>query len=271
MKRLLIPAACIALLITAVPAAATTETASSGPVTATFTYDQSTDGQFSDLNLNIAAGAASVDIPVFASGCSNLCWPGGIGDRPSVHVRDLDGNGTPEVLLDLFTGGAHCCSIAQVYEPNLTGTGATLGYAKNEYAFGNSSYKVTDLDGDGVPEFKSSDDSFAYLLASYAGSGFPLKILRYSDGGFADVTRDYPALVRKNAAYWFKHYRKNIRRKAPYNDGGKGAFAAYIADEYLLGNGRKARAEIKTARKHRWVTAKDVKLLQTQLGASGYL
>jgi hypothetical protein len=271
MKLRITIATCIAALAAAAPAAATTETASSGPLTATFSYDQPADGQYSNLSLRIATGAASIDIPVESPDCGTYCWPGGVGQRPSVHVRDLDGNGTPEVLLDLFTGGAHCCSIAQVYEPDLTHVGATIAYTRFEYGFGNASYKVTDLDGDGTPEFKSADDAFAYLLSSYAESGFPVKILHWTSGGFTDVTRDFPALVRKDAAYWFKHYRKDIRRKAPFDSPGKGAFTAYIADEYLLGDGKRARAEIKTARRHGWVTAKDVKLLNKQLAAAGYL
>jgi hypothetical protein len=271
MKRLVIAATVLAGLVLAAPAAATTETASSGPLSATFSYDQPGDGQYTNLSLRIAAGGASVDVPVESPDCGTYCWPGGVGQRPSVHIRDLDGSGTPEVQLDLFTGGAHCCSIAQVYEPDLTHVGSTIAYTRSEYDFGNASYKVTDLDGDGTPEFKSSDDAFAYLLSSYAESGFPVKILRWTPAGFTDVTRDFPALIRKDAAYWFKHYRKDIRHNSPFDSPGKGAFTAYIADEYLLGHGKRARAEIKTARKHGWVTAKDVKLLNKQLAAAGYL
>src|SRR5262245_46897289 len=34
--------------------------------------------------------------------------------RPSARVRDLDADGEPEVFLDTYTGGAHCCSVTHV-------------------------------------------------------------------------------------------------------------------------------------------------------------
>ena len=35
--------------------------------------------------------------------------------RRSVSVRDLDRDGAPEVVLDLYWGGAHCCWYTQIY------------------------------------------------------------------------------------------------------------------------------------------------------------
>ena len=33
-----------------------------------------------------------------------------------LNVMDLNGDGEPEILLDLFTGGAHCCSYSRIYQ-----------------------------------------------------------------------------------------------------------------------------------------------------------
>ena len=47
-------------------------------------------------------------------------------------VRDLDGDGEPEVVLDLHTGGAHCCTLSRIHRlsddgAGLLGTRARLG------------------------------------------------------------------------------------------------------------------------------------------------
>ena len=42
-------------------------------------------------------------------------WPAGRGDSRSIGLRDLDGDGEPEVLLELFSGGANCCLSTLIY------------------------------------------------------------------------------------------------------------------------------------------------------------
>ena len=94
---------------------------------------------------------------------------------------------------------------------------------------------------------------FAYAFASYAGSAFPPKILRY-EGNTAtgastltDVTRRFPAVVRADAARLRTIIRKAKPRKGFYEY--QGALAAYVADEYLLGHGSVGRAEVRRARR----------------------
>jgi hypothetical protein len=48
--------------------------------------------------------------------CGGECAPGATGARASsVQVIDLDDTGQPNVVVDLYTGGAHCGSVAQVF------------------------------------------------------------------------------------------------------------------------------------------------------------
>ena len=42
-------------------------------------------------------------------------WPGGVVDDSSVDVRDLDGDGEPEVLVKLYSGGANCCLSSLIF------------------------------------------------------------------------------------------------------------------------------------------------------------
>jgi hypothetical protein len=254
-KRRLVSLA-VLLIAFAAPAqaSATTETASSGQVSATFTYAKTADGNFKNLHLSIQrGGVVARDQAVESEDCGAYCWPGSAGlDSSSLTVRDLDGDAEPEVVLALYTGGAHCCVVVQVFALN-SAAGAAPTYAVAEHNFGDAGYELTDIEGDGTPEFQSADYRFAYSLASYAGSGMPVQIWRYRAGALVDVTREYPALIRADSKDHWKTYRKYIRKTSPYNDPGLGALAAWAGNEYLLGHGAKVQRELRSALARRWL------------------
>lgn len=243
-----------ALLLVGAPAAsAASETSTSGPVTATFSYKQGSadDLLYRDLKLKIVRnGVVALDAPILSGDCEYGCWPAGpaLEGRPSVHVRDLDADGEPEVIVDMFTGGAHCCLLTQVFALQ-KGPASDLApsYSRVEHNFLDPGYSFDDLDGDGVPEFVSADGRFAYAISSFAGSGFPVQVWRFGRGGFSDVTREFPALIREESNRQWRVYRSYRRLKPPGNDPALGALAAWAGDEYLLGHGRRVQRELKRA------------------------
>ena len=206
------------------------EEATSGPVQALVYYTKTTDSigfpTFKNLSLTILRGgtiASSGSVPS-AGGVALL--PSGYGVSRSVAVRDLDGNGEPEVLLDLYWGGAHCCYFTDVYRYDGT------EYARTRHAWGDAGYRLSDLNGDGRPEFISGDDNFAYAFSDYGDSAFPIQVWSYDSGQFTDVTRQYPALILRDAA---RHWHSYPRLRRAHRDT-EGALAAWAADEYLLHN-----------------------------------
>jgi hypothetical protein len=230
MRRVLIIALVLATSAVLAPAAlATTQTASAGAVTATFTFT----GKFpnySGLHLRIAqSGSVLYDRPVSSKTCGKFCAPGATGSKTSsVHIIDLDHTGQPNVVLDIYSGGAHCCSIEQVF----TFDPATRTYAKAERNFGDPGDRIEDLGHDGRFEFVTADDAFAYAFTDFAASGLPVQILTFSGGHFHDVTNQYPALIRADAASWLKVFKGMARQR--YADS-VGVIAAWAADEYRLG------------------------------------
>ena len=221
----------VVICLVAAPAAlATTQTASGGNVTATFTF-QGKVPNFHGLQLSIARGGTVVyDQPVVAKFCDTLCWPGPVtGGRPAVQVVDLEHDGEPDVVLNLYSGGAHCCTVLQVFsfDPG------TMTYTKTERTFGDPDVRIVDLGHDGRLELVTADDSFAYAFTDYAGSGLPIEIETFAGGQFTDVTRSYPALVAKDAAFWLKAFKGTARYH--YSDS-VGVIAAWAADEDLLGH-----------------------------------
>ncbi|MGF1512133.1 MAG: hypothetical protein ACFB5Z_00325 [Elainellaceae cyanobacterium] len=143
------------------------------------------------------------------------------------EVRDLDQDDEPEVLIDFYTGGAHCCWFTQVYRYSPD----QEQYLVEEQFWGNGgSASLQDIEGDGQPEFISRDDRFAYQFAAYADSAFPPQIWQYSDGTFTDVTRQYPDQVYDLTFGLWQRYERTLAQGGET----RGVLAAYLAAKHLL-------------------------------------
>src|SRR5690242_19519966 len=147
-----------ALLVVAAPAAAKTktETATSGQVTASlsYSYKQSRYGTYDFTSAHVTivrAGQTLVDQDLGKECRYCTPWPASMASPgvSSVTVSDLDGDGEPEVLVDLYSGGANCCWYTNSYRFDAN---------QNKYIFKllrpglSFPYTLKDLNGDGVPE-----------------------------------------------------------------------------------------------------------------------
>jgi hypothetical protein len=143
------------------------------------------------------------------------------------QVRDLDRDGQPEILVDLFTGGTHCCTYSLIYRYD-----ADQGrYVTTKHSWGNSFYQLADLNNDGVLEFQSRDDRFTNRFTSYAASANPLQIWRYEQGKLVDRTKDYPQAVEGSATMTLLA----MQRVSSERQEAKGVVASYLADKHSQG------------------------------------
>ena len=217
----------------ATPAAPTTQTASSGIVTATFTFTTTAQNTYPSKTLAIAqSGQVFYDQPVSSRYCrpnaavQPYCAPASTEPgQSSVHVLDLEHDGQPDVVLDLYTGGAHCCSAEQIFsfDPG------TETFVLTQHDFGDPGEKIEDLGHNGRYEFLTADDRFAYAFTDFADSGLPIEILTFADRRFTNVTRKYPKLIAKNAAMYLNDFKHD-------HVDGDGLIAAWAADEDNLGH-----------------------------------
>jgi hypothetical protein len=234
----------LALLVTAAPASAKikTETDTSGEVTASLTYNykQSRYGTYDFTSAHVTivrAGQTLLDQDLGKECRYCTPWPASMAQSgvSSVNVVDLDADGEPEVLIDLYSGGANCCWYTNSYRFDAN---------QNKYIFKllrpglSFPYTLKDLDGDGVPEFKSVDYRFAYKYGSNVDTPRPLRIFDWGPGGkLVDVTISYPQLAARDAAVMYKGY---LRFRKVKGANVRGLLAAYVADSYNAHNGRAA-------------------------------
>lgn len=225
--------ALVAIAVAAVPAAAARtghRVAVAGSWRAELTWvERQTFPQYTKLHLTVSdGGRVVIDRPVRLRGQLNIAGlqPGGLA------FRDLDGDGSDELLLDLFTGGAHCCFVEQLVDFS---TSPPLTVQKD---FGDPGERVETLGGRVV--LLSADDTFAYRFTAYVASGLPIQIWTYGGGRFHDVTRSYPAQIARDARSWWSAYVQERRRRGDV----RGLLAAWAADQALLGQAASARATI---------------------------
>src|SRR4051794_5843594 len=250
--------AVIAVIAAALPLAAASpayalhkdDTVTSGQVTATLSYDYKRsrfgDSDYSNLHVTIdRAGARLVDqalepCPADDMSCPQS-WPAGGSELSSVTLRGLDCDEEPEVLIDLYSGGANCCYLTQSFRFDELQNKYIEKLLRPGLSF---PYTLKDLNDDALPEFRSVDYRFAYKYGSNADTPRPLRIFDWDHGRLVDVTIAYPKLAARDAADMYGvylHFRKNKDVNL------RGVLAAYVADSYNAGNGRAAWRKVVAA------------------------
>jgi hypothetical protein len=86
---------------------------------------------------------------------------------------DITGDGTPEVIVETYSGGAHCCFSTVVYSLGSQTTKVL------ETGASNCDGEFRDLDADDVQEYITCDDRFAYAYCPFAASPVVTAILAF--------------------------------------------------------------------------------------------
>jgi hypothetical protein len=158
-----------------------------------------------------------------------------VGTR-ALLIRQLDGTRPPEVILNQYTGGTHCCASSLIY----------TGARRVAVQWGDFVPDVRDVDGDGKPEFHGSNSAFDYAFGSFASTYQPVKVWRFTGAGVIDVTRAYPAEVQADMARAYSFYQSALSQHQSAEIV-RGTLAGYAADGYTLGQGDQAMAVVQTA------------------------
>lgn len=140
------------------------------------------------------------------------------------------------VVIEGYTGGAHCCATLRVVTP----VGGKLTLIEFEAVDGSGAEAFpTDIDGDGKADFLRQDDRFRYQFSSGAGSLSPPVIFNIVDGNLIDVSKEprFRSVWERFAA----EARGSCADKTQSDR--NGACAAYAAAGARLGNSESTTRE----------------------------
>lgn len=254
LRRTLTVAALGLTLLLPAAAQAHSASASSGGVKATLSYTGGPGITAKHERLTILRGGKTVyDRAVPASGCFKVCAP---STKRPVALASLYGGDGEDVVLNLWNGGADCCTVADVYVPS-----AAMGsYVLDSHNFGEAGYTLRNIGPHGRPLFVSANSAYYCSVTFCAASALPLQIVEFEAEKFVDVTRSFPKLIARDAARWLKLYDRNPKQ-------GEGALAAWAGDEYLLGPSHRGAVQtfLRRQRAERHLTLAFVKSLDKLL------
>jgi len=111
----------------------------------------------------------------------------------SLTADDLDADGNKEILIETFTGGAHCCTSLILGRVK----GSSFNMLDTIY-WGNCGYEVKDLNKDGKKEIIGCFDIFTYFYTNFAQSRFPVIIYTLRNNSFTVVNKKHKKLIYKD-------------------------------------------------------------------------
>jgi hypothetical protein len=179
------------------------------------------------------------------------------------------GRAGKQLVVEQYTGGAHCCTVYHVYD-----LGAELRTLFDGDEFGveeiGEDMRVVDVDGDGRYEFTLTVMAFDYFMTSHAGSVFPAAVFAYDEraGKYTPANRKFSAYLLRGVArdvrkvealnrrltkeeragtFHGEHFRIVLDVLLKYVYAGEEQKGwAFFATHYLLGDKSEVEAAVKT-------------------------
>jgi hypothetical protein len=236
--------ALLVALVLAAPWVPAQQTAHRGPIAVTLAYEQQAVDPSGDVKIyrRLRVRVERGGIAVFNRElCAQVCGPAPGG---AISFRNVWGSRSPEVVVSLYTGGAHCCFENEFVL--LRAHGRATGIFHD---WGDLGYRGQWLRG--RYWLVTGDDRFAYAYTSFAGSAFPMQVWTIDGAGrLVDVTRQRLDLVSANATRLWKTY---VAHRV--HDDIRGVIGPWCADEYLLGKRSACTAELAHALAHGYLRA----------------
>jgi len=158
----------------------------------------------------------------------------------------------PGVMVEGYTGGAHCCEAPVIYLFN-RGAGrydkvvdmSPIDF-EDAHAFDANEGFLPVVVGDHVL-LRTDDGSFDYAFGCYACSEAPIVLDSVRLNGLTDVTGQHPSIVTADADGIWRNAQRALAEETPALQSSIGPFgflAPWVADECVLGRGATAWSTI---------------------------
>lgn len=107
---------------------------------------------------------------------------------PMFQLVEMDAhNNTPEIWVNVYSGGAHCCNLVSVHNKTPDGWDT---YDAGAFDGDPQGVSPRDADGDGMSEIVTYDNAFLYQFSSYAESRAPKLVLGFRNNEMVDLSAD---------------------------------------------------------------------------------
>ena len=157
----------------------------------------------------------------------------------TTELQPLRPGGLPELVITLYSGGAHCCFTSLIYTQD-NGRLENIGVLNQ----GNYPASFRDLNGDGTKETVFYSDSLAYYDWSFASSPALGGVLGWDGLRLADRTRAYAYVPGQLAASYLKDLRTLLKTtpasSAAEDEGVRAELGGYYGNMILAGRGLEA-------------------------------
>jgi hypothetical protein len=120
------------------------------------------------------------------------------------QLRDINGDGWPELIFSDYSGGAHCCTSVLIV--SLRPKGPVVIF---DEALGSTDVTISDLDGDGRREITRTVLA-EYALGSFATGSYGLEAIysAASDGAYRPNTRAFPSILANSLSTAVANHQK---------------------------------------------------------------
>ena len=165
------------------------------------------------------AGECDCQVVVYA-GTRRVLTLGAPGDLSSITIgpptgRDLDGDGATDLVASRWSGGAHCCYSTTAYS-----VGRQVRTLLSIDAGDCGPGEFADLDGDGVLEFSTCDETWKDTYCAFALTPFPTVVFAYDA-----ARRQYRLATPRFASHFRARIASNLAETSAYltDSGGRDA------------------------------------------------
>lgn len=110
--------------------------------------------------------------------------------------HDINQNGIADLVINTFSGGAHCCSGTKIFE-----FGSTNKVIFDD--FSECPVEFKDLDDDGITEIIGCDSTWAYRYCSFASSALPAIVWEWGGEYYNIANPEYPGFGKEYLSFYF--------------------------------------------------------------------